>query len=67
MYVIGYRIFPQARVLLVSNVSSHPTQANLQAIETCSGILGYRPFWCPSPFPFEIIPKPTMSPYNIYV
>jgi len=39
---------------LVSNVFSFPHSVSFQAIGTGSGILGYRPCWCPSPFPFRL-------------
>src|SRR6218665_2170196 len=43
-------IFLRAHSPLVSIVPSLPHYVSFQAIETGSGILGYHPCWCLSPF-----------------
>src|SRR6218665_4204289 len=45
-------IAPWARRPQVSSVLSLPHWVSFQAIGTGFGVLGFRPYWCPSDFPF---------------
>ena len=59
-------VYPWAHSPLVPNVHSLPHWVSFQTIGTGSGILGFRPCWCPSPFSL-CLPNLGVSPSTLPV